>query len=646
MPLLDENPNTPERTRRFNQILARLINRGFQAGLGLNSTEGVLRVNAGRSLFIPDAATGVACLLEDPACVLDFLEVDLFTDGGLEHADDASVSPNRDRLKIDLHGTPGLELTSTGIRVLVESDVGLEIVAGGVQVNLAGTPGLEFSTGIRVKVPADVGLEVVNDGVQVNLHAEPGLEFSTGMRVLVSPAGGIVLDGTGISVSVAALDHGGLAGLTDILDHPGYLDLGGTRPMTGDLDMGGNDIVGAKDIIGLIDTSMAIRAGAASASGAGTMLLEGGAGGSVSDGGSISLLAGSTIFGGGTSGGIALTTPSFLSAFAGDITLSVGTGAGVGQHGEIVLKAWDGKELKITHDDPPIVECGMDFDITGALDVSTTLDVVGVTNFGDDVLVTGGDLIIVTPLTDRLKWGDGDSALYELSDDLMVWEVGGSICFICAPALVSISQDMLMATGKTLTVSAGGHIDMNGTRLIGDADADSWIDWSVDDVETHRLGGTDSLDITTALLDGKGQLTLTGFGGRRVLYTGGYRLTSTGVNLLMTTELAITGKPGWLMQRAGSIVSLSMVVDINAINASTILAQVYKDTGGGATLFTGCFSEITTPIVGNGQVTRDTFANGTYTFAAGDVIAIYRRSVGTSRTTDDVVVTMEVEFDD
>jgi hypothetical protein len=43
-----------------------------------------------------------------------------------------------------------------------------------------------------------------------------------------------------------AMDHGDLAGLTDVADHPGYLDLAGTRSMTGPLQMGSQDIRSAK----------------------------------------------------------------------------------------------------------------------------------------------------------------------------------------------------------------------------------------------------------------------------------------------------------------------------------------------------------------------------------------------------------------
>ncbi len=120
MTLLDENPNTPERTRRFNQILARLINRGVQAGAGLGSDEGVMRVNAGRSLFIPDAVTGVACLLETPVCVLDFLEVDLYTDGGLEHASDTGVNPARDRLRVKVKSGGGVVRDSDGLSIALD----------------------------------------------------------------------------------------------------------------------------------------------------------------------------------------------------------------------------------------------------------------------------------------------------------------------------------------------------------------------------------------------------------------------------------------------------------------------------------------------------------------------------------------------
>jgi len=50
-------------------------------------------------------------------------------------------------------------------------------------------------------------------------------------------------------------DHGELIGLTDIADHPGYLDLGGTRPMTGGLNMNGHNITTGVGTVDGVDVS-------------------------------------------------------------------------------------------------------------------------------------------------------------------------------------------------------------------------------------------------------------------------------------------------------------------------------------------------------------------------------------------------------
>jgi hypothetical protein len=50
-------------------------------------------------------------------------------------------------------------------------------------------------------------------------------------------------------------DHGELIGLSDIADHPGYLDLGGTRPMTGGLNMNGNNITTGAGTVDGVDVS-------------------------------------------------------------------------------------------------------------------------------------------------------------------------------------------------------------------------------------------------------------------------------------------------------------------------------------------------------------------------------------------------------
>jgi len=50
-----------------------------------------------------------------------------------------------------------------------------------------------------------------------------------------------IADGT-IHFAEASIDHGSIAGLDDVADHSGYLDLAGTRTMTGSLEIEGDDI--------------------------------------------------------------------------------------------------------------------------------------------------------------------------------------------------------------------------------------------------------------------------------------------------------------------------------------------------------------------------------------------------------------------
>lgn len=139
--LLDENPNTETRMRRWMQIFARFLNRGEIAGAGLSADDGVIDVNAGRSLFIP--ATGDACLGESPACAIDELEVDIYADsdgGGLEHKTDTSVSPNRVRLSVLLDDpVSGLEFDNNGLQVKIDDDAAnvLAISADGLLVDPA-----------------------------------------------------------------------------------------------------------------------------------------------------------------------------------------------------------------------------------------------------------------------------------------------------------------------------------------------------------------------------------------------------------------------------------------------------------------------------------------------------------------------------
>jgi hypothetical protein len=185
-----------------------------------------------------------------------------------------------------------------------------------------------------------------------------------------------------------------------------------------------------------------------------------------------------------------------------------------------------------------------------------------------------------------------------------------------------------------------GEYDLGGNDLIVSADGGEKITSDSSKINFYA-GSVNSLNVSAIELDGKSVLSLTNFGGRRGTMTGGHRSAATVVNQLAETALSYTGEPGWLMHRAGSIVGLSMVIDINAISGSTITLTMFKD----GVIMTGCEAVVPTPIVANGQEAKATFANGVHTFAAGEVIAAYRRAVGGTRTTDDFVVLVEVEFD-
>ena len=212
MPLLDENPNTPARMRRFNQILARLLNRGIIAGAGLRATEGVLRVAQGRSIFVPPAGDG--CLTESPACLLDTVEVDVFEDGGLEHAGDTAVSPARDRLR-------------------VKAFFGLATDSNGLNIDRAANSGLAFA-GQKILVAAGDGIAVGNQ-VDVDLATDPGLQFQSGaLRVKVKAGGGVTRDADGLSVSAGVASD-----LFDAYDSAGGQTVNGT-PIILNIDM--NDV--------------------------------------------------------------------------------------------------------------------------------------------------------------------------------------------------------------------------------------------------------------------------------------------------------------------------------------------------------------------------------------------------------------------
>lgn len=268
-------------------------------------------------------------------------------------------------------------------------------------------------------------------------------------------------------------------------------------------------------------------------------------------------------------------------------------------------------KYSIRHDSAKIV-----FEVDGDL---YTFDVVEFVCGGHINLAQGKKLILDT---------DDDTYIQALADDLVFVVVGGVTVFTVTAATVAITQDIAVSQTK---------------RVDFDANTDTSIRASADDLLDFEVGGADVLQITPTELDGQSALRLTNFAGLRATFQYGWNTTNTAATRhLYTTGLSVTsGRRGYLMPRAGSIVKITMILDINAINATEINAQIYRNT----TLLTNAKALVISPVVANGQKAIATFAVGTHTFAAEDDIGVARVRIGTSATTDDTSVAVEVEYD-
>jgi hypothetical protein len=75
----------------------------------------------------------------------------------------------------------------------------------GSAVQLNATPGLENSTGLRVKLKANTGLQIDGDGLQAKIKASSGLGVdSDGLQVAIKANSGVGVDGSGLLVKLKA----------------------------------------------------------------------------------------------------------------------------------------------------------------------------------------------------------------------------------------------------------------------------------------------------------------------------------------------------------------------------------------------------------------------------------------------------------
>jgi len=130
----------------------------------------------------------------------------------------------------------------------------------------------------------------------------------------------------------------------------------------------------------------------------------------------------------------------------------------------------------------------------------------------------------------------------------------------------------------------------------------------------------------------------------RLVYSFGYPSAITGANNqeLEPGHRAISGDQaakGHLMPRAGSVLSVAIIVDINISGALDLPFKVRTDDD--TDLLTETFVK---PGVGNGHKQYNTFASGTHTFSAGEVLCA-RMDVPSGMTTDDIIMDVEVDFD-
>jgi len=157
-------------------------------------------------------------------------------------------------------------------------------------------------------------------------------------------------------------------------------------------------------------------------------------------------------------------------------------------------------------------------------------------------------------------------------------------------------------------------------------------------VQAEHLYSTDD-----AVIDG--DLTVSGeMKGSRIVYNFGYTAGLNGPNTFVLevgprVKSGLAASQGYLMPRAGSVVGIAIILDVNASAGGDVdfLARTDNDT----TLFT---ETISAPGVADGHKQYNTFTRGTYTFSAGEVLQV-RMDVDAGVTTDDVIVSLEVQFD-
>lgn len=268
----------------------------------------------------------------------------------------------------------------------------------------------------------------------------------------------------------------------------------------------------------------------------------------------------------------------------------------------------------------------LDFDGIGLADLD---DVSGLTGLNkNDILYYDGT-----------NWVHLDAPVGFTTQYLRVNAVGfmewGAISTPTTPTWKSTLKAGNESDGYDPLVSTGDKIEFRDSGIyitsLDDGHMDVEADIAIDLNQDTNVTGD---------LDVSGEIK-----GSKMMITMGWNGTSSGTNRDMYgAGIAFggdTSKRGYVMTQSGSVVGVSMCVDINAYTSGDVKVAVMKN---GTEL---CSSQFTPSGVSDGQTTYDNFSRGTYTFVAGDVLWLRRTLVGaTGITTDDLYGMMEVVLDD
>lgn len=220
-------------------------------------------------------------------------------------------------------------------------------------------------------------------------------------------------------------------------------------------------------------------------------------------------------------------------------------------------------------------------------------------------------------------------------------------------AAITMASGGLLTLNSTFVTTAGAFfgvpsITMDSGGFIGVNTGDAVV-FTDNTSAVFTVNSVQALDITPTTLDGNSVLRLTNFAGMREVFSFAWPSSNTGTTRQGYVQGGVTwvttsAKWGIRMPRAGSIIRIDAVMDINVIGTGDKLeARAWLD--GAASGFAAELDPVT---VANAIQFSATASVGTHTFTQGQVLTGTRVLTGTSPgqvTTDDWNISIEVEYD-